>query len=201
MIPENWLCQFITILLQTMCHSSRDDKNARRGRFYVMSVTLYILFILLHWVSENLECNAVWTLETNLVELQYFLNKFVMNIIVLGQIGTTKFVLVTYLWIVMRSYFIKYYEWSLNCFGWYMEQQCGQFSDAIKALKSDLSLTSFKLLKLLSIGFSLKWWKQTPKSSCWESHLLCQRRKLKVVSVLHLSGFMMLQFHNYLSHW
>ena len=62
-----------------------------------MSVTLYILFILLHWVSENLECNAVWTLKTNLVELQYFLNKFVMNIIVLGQIGTTKFVLVTYL--------------------------------------------------------------------------------------------------------
>ena len=75
----------------------------------------------------------------------------------------------------------------------------GEVSDAIKALKNDFSLSLissvFSTLQAPSplVWFLLKWWKQIPKEYLLRTTLAMSKKDVKVVSVLHLSYFMMQQ--------
>ena len=77
----------------------------------------------------------------------------------------------------------------------------GEVSDAIKALKNDFSLSLSLISSVFStlqapsslVWFLLKWWKQIPKEYLLRPALAMSKKDVKVVSVLHLSYFMMQQ--------
>ena len=113
-------------------------------------------------------------------------------------------VMVTYLWIAMRSYFINCNRQS-HLFIWLgiwgtMERflMPSRHSRMISlSLSLSLSLISsvFSTLQAPSplVWFLLKWWKQIPKKYLLRTTLAMSKKDVKVVSVLHLSYFMMQQ--------